>query len=759
MRFEDVRRYQRPWHRSWRSPLWILAGLLISANAGAVTLSGLTTDAETGETLPYTSVYLSGEGIRRATLSGAAGDYELVDVPTGSFLIRFSRIGYRAAEDSIVIRTDMSYDAALVVEAVRVDKVVVTGDRFRSEKSLQTSFVTLNAQRLASLPAVGEIDPIRSLQQLPGVQATSDISSGLYVRGGGPDQTLILLDRVPVYNPTHAFGFFSTFNADAVEQVKLYKGAYPAQYGGRLGAVLDVENREGDGNGFGGRAGLSTITGRLLLEGPLGNGSYILSLRRTYLEPLLNAIRNEENQIPRYYFYDANGKVVLKSSSNDRITLSLYRGQDVLRLDPDEDAFVDLRWGNQLLAAKYDRIFGDGIFGAFQISGSEYETETDAEFFTTPISFRNRIRDISLRTDWVYEASPSQTWRAGFVSTSYDFAFDESFNGQAGIQFESRPFDLSTYLDNEWKLDERTAVRGGIRLRYFSPGKRTFVEPRLTASRSLSDRLRLKLAGGIYHQYVQLVSTEGLSAVDFYLPVDETAEPGRSWQSVLGLDWDVSGAYDVSAELYYTRLGDVVEFNNDLAADRSSAKARDIFRTGGKGYATGLELFLERGVRSLTGWLGYTLGYTRREFADLNGGRSFPPKYDRRHDLKAVANYRRGTWTYGASFVYATGQAFTPAEARYALRNPATGEYVEGGQFLPGERNSGRLLPYHRLDVSVTKDFSFFGQSAQWVFQVFNVYSRRNEWFVQYDTDDLDKEPKVVKMLPIIPSLGLKVDF
>jgi hypothetical protein len=255
------------------------------------------------------------------------------------------------------------------------------------------------------------------------------------------------------------------------------------------------------------------------------------------------------------------------------------------------------------------------------------------------------------------------------------------------------------------------------------------------------------------------VATEVFSAGDFYFPVDETANPGRSWQAVAGVVWDPSIDYQLSVEAYYTGLDRLLVFDNNIPFEIEDITADDIFITDGEGYATGIEIFLQKRTGDLRGWIGYTLGWTRRKFDELNAGKVFPPKYDRRHDLSFVMTLDRGAWTYSTSFVYGTGQAYTPASGRYSIRDPAIDSEQDGGFVFPGERNSARLLPYHRLDVGVSKDFSLFGIKAEWFIQVFNLYSRRNEWFVEFDSDDPVNEPTVVKQLPVIPSLGVNFAF
>jgi hypothetical protein len=269
--------------------------------------------------------------------------------------------------------------------------------------------------------------------------------------------------------------------------------------------------------------------------------------------------------------------------------------------------------------------------------------------------------------------------------------------------------------------------------------------------------LRLKFGAGLYNQYLQLVSTEGFSAGDFYVPIDETAPPSRSWQTVLGLELQPNPQYRLSVEGYYTGLNALVLLDNNTPPERTGLTAADIFFTGGQGYQTGVELFVERRMGAVTGWIGYTLGWTRRTFPEVNGGKTFPPKYDRRNDISAVGQYRRGKWRFGANLVYATGQAFTPVSAQWVVRDAITG-YTKP-EVLAAERNSARLLPYHRLDVSATREFGLFGKPAEFFVQVFNLYSRRNDWFVQYDVEETTVEPQIVRQLPIIPSVGVNFEF
>ncbi len=735
----------------------------LPCGAQAASISGLVRDAERGNPLPFASIVLHRNAApdslayEGGKMGGRDGRYRFDGIPAGAYEIRVAYVAYRARVDTVQVGegADAVHDIALTPAPIGVEKIVVDADRLGREKSAQTSVVNLDMKRLAAVPSIGEADPIRALQLLPGVQAASDVSSGLYIRGGGPDQTLVLLDDITMYNPTHAFGFFSTFNPDVVDRVTLYKGAYPADQGGRLGAVVDIKTRTPAASKVQGAGSISTIASRLTLDGPIGRDHWLLSGRRSYLEPILSGLRRSTPEVPFYNFYDFNAKYAMRRDNN-WVDTEIYKGRDNLRIEPDRDTRLTIRWGNTAGAVVFSRVLSKDALLKSTISGSEYESLTDANLFNTAFNVTNSLRDLTARTELHLERATHALGVGGQVSL-YDFKFSQSFNRDKPVGFRSQPAEIAAYVDDQWTPQAVTTIRTGLRTRYISDGKRLLLEPRLSVSRALGDKLRLKFGSGVYNQYLQLVTTEGFSAGDLYVPIDASTQPGRSLQAVFGAEYETSPRYRFSAETYYTRLTHLVEFTTKTVADRDNFTARDLFDTGGTGYATGLELFAERRAGRVTGWLGYALGWSRRRFDALNGGKTYPPKYDRRHDLKAVLAYQRSPWSYSASFLFATGQAFTPASARYQVDDPALGDLTPGSRVLAGDRNSSRLLPYHRMDFSVTRDFALWGRSGQWFVQFFNLYSRRNEWFVQFD----DQEPKVdvVRMLPIIPSFGASFKF
>ncbi len=740
---------------------WLVALLVampLAAQTLGVTLSGFVTDADNGESLPLASIVLT--QVQLGAASNSSGYYAVKEVPAGTYEVVISYIGYKTWRDTLAFSDqDVRLDVALQVESVDLEEIVIEAERREElEQATQSSFIALQVEPLQQMPAVGEADLLRSLQLLPGIQSASDISSGLYVRGGGPDQTAILLDHIPLYNPSHLFGFFSTFNPDAIKDVQLYKGAYPAAYGRTLGAVLDVSNREGNRQHFSGRGGISLIASRLLAEGPVGQGSWMMAGRRTYLEPVLSAVRSRGVDIPlNYYFYDFNGKVNQRWG-DDTFTVSTYWGQDDLQWEDTEDetSFVDLRWGNRAVTARWTRVFSPTLFGHFMAAGSSYENTLLFSFFDTPFSIANSIRDWSLKGDVDYFANRDHTLTLGFLATLFEFDYSQSFNQEEQSLYQKSVL-ASAYVQDEWQAGPLTRLRLGGRGTYFSVGDRLHFTPRLSLSHALSDKIRVKAAAGMYRQYLQLITTETFSGGDFWVPLDDSVEPGRSYQGVIGTEWNPSRRYQLSVEAYYTDLANLVVLDNAVAVDNEDTRSEGVFKSGGHGWASGVEVFLQQRTGALTGWIGYTLGWTRRTFPELNRGRAFPPKYDRRHDLSFVISYNLGKWRLGSNLVYATGQAFTPAAARYSLREPTTGmvqDYV-----LSAERNSARLLPYHRLDASASREFGLWGLDVEFYLQIFNIYSRRNEWFVLFDTTNPETEPEVFKQLPIVPTLGFNFSF
>ena len=735
------------------------------------TLSGFVRDSNNGERLPNAAVAIAVENRELGALSNAEGYYAIPDIPAGTWVVTASYIGYTTHRDTLALTAGQAlrWDIELERQALEMGEVVVEAEAtaVESEVNQRPSVVALQVTDVQQMAAMAEPDLLRSLQLLPGVQAASDFSSGLYVRGGGPDQTGILLDQMRLYNPSHAFGFFSTFNPDAIKDVTFYKGAYPAQYGGSLSAVLDVQNRDGNRRNFSTSGGVSLISSRLMSEGPLGQGSWMVAGRRTYIDPVLRAMRRSTDELDGlgYWFYDVNAKVNTQLSPNDNLMLSAYGGNDHLDISVSDNSTegdstntlsFGNNWGNEALTGRWTHVFSPVLFGRMIALYSKYQSDITLNLFGTPIAVRNRVRDVSIKGDLDYFAAANHTLRTGIGLTLFRFDYGVRFDQYENNQVV-KPYLLSAYVQDNWQVTPLTEARLGLRGTYYEEGGHLSLNPRFSLSRVLQEGWRVKLAGGSYRQYLQLVSSEGFSGGDLWLPLDETVEPGRSYQAVSGLEWEPSNSYRFSVETYYTDLANLVVLDEEQGENDEQETSEDVFKTGGTGYATGVELFAEKRRGRLSGWLGYTFGWTRRTFPDIDGGRTFPPKYDRRHDVSLTATYRLARWTWTANFVYGTGQAFTPAAARYTLRDPASDRPVD--RLLAAQRNTARLLPYHRLDIGMRRTFGLFGADVDFYVQIFNAYNRRNEWFVQYDPEGPTDQPLVVKMLPIVPTFGFDFRF
>jgi len=648
---------------------------------------------------------------------------------------------------------------ALAMQPLLAEPMTVRSHALAGDARTLTGVNVLSSRDLAAGIGPGAGDPMRAVQLLPGVQAGSDFSSGLHIRGGGPDQTLVLLEGAPVYNPSHAFGFFSTFDPDAVDEVRLFKGGYPARFGGRLGSVLDVRQRGGTASGLEGSAGVSTIASAVSLSGPIERGSWRVNLRRTHLEPVLDELRRHHEEIPSYWFYDLSGKLDFTTLPSDRLRWHGYQGRDHLELDLEGGSRVDFAWGNRAMTADYEHAFGPHLQGRLRYVDAAYDSRSTVSIFSSAIDLENRIRDRILSADLDWELHPRHRLEAGIELASHAFEYLETVDGEVQAEVRSRPRSVALYAEDEWRLDDRTRLRLGLRSRLTEIGGRVLVDPRVSLARELGGDLRGRIGAGLYHQVVQLVSTEGLSAADFYLPLDDSAPASRAWQTAGGLEWTPRPGLRVSAEAYHRFLHGLVEYDNARGLGTTDEDTETFFYTGGEGRAYGVELLLERRRGRLTGWLSYTLAETRRRFDELNDGAWYSAKHDRRHDLNLTTELRLGAYRPGLTFVYGTGQSFTPAAARYLIRNPATGELTEGEQLLPAPRNSGRLAPYHRLDLGVERDAHWLGDGGRIYLKVFNVYSRRNDWFVQYDTERRETRVKTLKMLPVVPTLGIRTRF
>ncbi len=721
-------------------------------------ITGYVTDATSRETLLGANVFLIGTTFGSST--NTSGYYMVSRIPPGKYTVRYSFIGYAERQIEITVRPGetVRLDVELVPTELMLQELVVETDAFQEELA-RIGTTQLTTQLIKQMPAVFQADVFRSLQVLPGIKSASDFSSGLYIRGGSPDQTLILLDRTTVYNPTHFFGFFSTFNPDAIKDVRLFKGGYPAEYGGRLGSVVDIYNKDGNRNRTQGVVSLGLLSSRASIEGPYGSGSYMIAARRSTIEPLLAALKNQVDDIPEsFYFYDINAKINYDASPNDRLSLSVYAGHDYLNYPIGNDLEFDLTYGNRTVSANYTRILGRSMFANLTVTGSNYFNRPFFEFGGTEFVRNNRVYDYSVKTDLDWIPNQQHSFRIGLWAGNLILRLDDQFDGLHTLSSRIETEYATAFIQDRWKPLYNLTFTLGFRANYFTKGDYFRFEPRASAIYDLTESITLQGAYGRYHQFLTLITNEAFAGFDVWLTTDKGVPPAWGDQFGAGFTYRFAPDWNFETEGYYRTMHDLFELDPRLP-DAAGLAYEELFRFG-DGYAYGIEVLLERTAGRLNGFLGYTWGNTRRRFPGFNRNNYYPPKYDRIHDLDVVLNYNLSRrWLLTAVFNYATGQAYTEPLGRAAV----IGDPFRTGPrdyIIVGNVNASRLPSYHRLDISFSRQGRFFGiADSELQLQIINLYSRRNIWFYSFDFNDNPVKREAVQLLPILPSITYTVFF
>lgn len=747
--------------------------LLLMASSGVLqaqetaSVSGFVTDSNSGETLISSNVALL--EINRGAATNNRGYYSITNITPGTYTIACTYIGYELYKKEITLQAGetLRLDIDLEPEVFRGEEIVVESERERQELK-QIGTAQVKTELIKALPAIFEADVFRSIQYLPGVKSASDFSSGLYIRGGGPDQTLIMLDQTTVYNPSHFFGFFSTFNPDAIKDVRLYKGGYPAEYGGRLGSVLSIYNKDGNRNEYHGTMTLGMLASRAAIEGPIKKGSFQLAARRSTLEPLLAALRQNSDNIPEtFYFYDFNGKINYDATANDKLSLAFYSGSDKVVFPFGDDARFVLNYGNQTISSNWTHIFSDKVFSSFVLTGSKYFNDPEFEAGGTGFSRNNVIYDYSLKTDVEYLPNEKHNFALGFWSGTFTLKLKDYFDGTNTFNERLHNRYGSFYVQDTWRPTEKWKILGGIRANYFSDGQYVRIEPRLSGEYFANDRLTFQAAYGRYNQFLTLISNEAFSGFDLWLTSDHGLLPQYGDQFILGAKTIPFKNYGFDVELYYRTMHDIFELDPFLP-DAGGLDYPDLFRVG-EGYAYGAEFMFEKRVGRLNGYIGYTYGQTWRKFEGYNTkllsedgkARFYPPKYDRSNDVKLILNYNLSRkWKLTGAWVYATGQAYTSPTGRYARQDDPFSSDGADDALVVEEINSARLPAYHRMDVSFSRSGKFFKMgTSELQIQIINVYNRKNVWFTQFDFGENPVNQEDVTLLPTIPAISYTVNF
>jgi hypothetical protein len=727
------------------------------AQNGFASVHGFVKDAKSGETLIRANVFLN------ETLSGTAtnnsGYYTIANIEPGRFTLVASYIGYERFKKELAFTPgqELRLDIELRPSVIETEEVIIESEMLLEEER-PVGVLNVQPRLVRELPAVLEADLFRSIQLLPGIKAASDFSTGLYIRGGSPDQTLTLIDQTTVYNPSHFFGFFSTFNPDAIKDVRIYKGGYPAEYGGRLGSVIDIYNRDGNRKEFQGRISMGLLASRMNVEGPLSRGSWMLAVRRSTLEPLLAVLRSNIDDVPDvFYFYDLNGKINYDAGSNDQLNFAFYDGSDKVEFPFADDAKFNLEYGNRTLSTNWTHIFSKKVFSKFTLTSSRYFNYPRIRISGTPVERDNKVSDISVKGDIEYVGSESHQLKSGFWLGGLTLTIKNRFDKEEILSERINTQYGSMYVQESWRPNVRWLIKGGLRGNFMAEGNYLRFEPRLSVEHISSQDLLIQAAFGRYYQFLTLITNEAFSGFDTWLTTDDGVPPSWGDQVVLGVKTRPGEGYHFDVELYYRTMRDLFELDPRIP-DPAGLDYKDLFRFG-RGFAYGVEFYLEKERGRLFGFLGYTWSKSRRRFPSYNNDRYYPPKYDRIHDVNLVMNYRISKkWRATAVLNYATGQAYTPVLGSYYVQMPTAS--VDKAPFIVGNLNASRLPAYHRFDVGFMRFGSFLGiGDYQLQLQIINVYSRRNLWFYSYDLDENPILREDARMLPIIPNVSFTLDF
>jgi outer membrane cobalamin receptor len=756
--------------------LAVVAGLLAPSSAAAqdASIRGYVRDAETGETLLQANVVLNGTA--RGTATNNSGYYVLGGLAPGTYTVVFSYVGYQTRSDTVSLAAgeERRLDVTLAPKDFQTDEVVVTGESEADEEERSIGTDRLQTAAIKELPSVLEPDVFRSLSLLPGVTTASDYSSNLYIRGGGPSQTLVLLDGTTVYNPTHFFGFFSTFNPDAIKDVQLYKGAYPATYGGRLGSVVSIYNKDGNRRETTGGLSVGLLASRAYVEGPYGGddeqpaGSYMVAVRRSTLEPVLAALRSTGTDgIPDdFSFYDVNAKVNYNAGPDDKLSLALYGGQDFLDLQFQTDGRFDIQYGNQTVSANWTHLFGDQVFSTLRLTGSRYRSTPVAEIASTRFTQTNGVDDVSLNADLEYTPNEAHTVEGGLRASTLAFELRNTFDGTETFSQRITGQRAALYVQDTYTPTSAWTLKGGLRGTYFSRGNFWRLSPRLSVEYGLTPSVRLQAAYGRYHQFLTLETSQLFTAFDTWLMADDGVPPSSGDQVALGVNAEFGEGWRLEVEGYGRTMNGLFE-QDPFLPDNAGVPYPQRFHFG-DGRAYGAELLLRRQEGRITGTLSYTLSRTERRFPNVNlseGGtpQYYVPKFDRTHSLTLTTNYRlTDAWRLTGTFNYNTGQAYTRPTLRYELVDDPFQPRTESRNVLVSPFNNARLPAYHRLDLGVARSGRFFGVADyELQIQVINAYSRRNIWFYQYDSEpDGTLERTEVPQIPVpIPNLSFSLTF
>lgn len=771
--------------------LFALEGVLLAGSDDQpedqqYTISGTVTDVHSGETLIGVSVRVQGlQNTGAAT--NAFGFYSLT-LPEGKYTLVFSYVGYQQQARSVTLDEDKQLNIELSDTTSELDEITVTAEQEDENISgSQTGVSRIDMNEIDKIPVLmGERDILKSIQLLPGVQAAGEGNAGFFVRGGTADQNLILLDGAPVYNTSHLLGFFSTFNSNAIKDATLYKGSIPAEFGGRVASVLDIQMNEGDNQQYHAGGGIGLISTTLNVEGPIqqGESSFLLSGRRTYADAFLKLSNDEDLSDNTLYFYDLNAKANIILSDKNRLYLSGYLGRDKLGV---QDIF-GIDWGNRTGTIRWNHVLNNRLFSNTSLIFSDYSYNIMADFEGDEIDIRSRIRDWNLKQEFQYFPNPDNTIKFG-INTIHHTVTPGEISVSESSGFNLRPlqkrysWENALYFSNEWSLSQNLEVNYGARFSSFSIlGEGDFytlndqsevkdttsydtgefvetyfsIQPRLSVSYLLSGNSSVKASYDRTTQNMHLLSNSTTTnPTDRWVPSSNVIEPQIADQVSMGYFRNFSdNRYEFSVETYYKQLQNQIDYKD--GADVTNSETVETELLFGEGKAYGIELLFKKNSGSLSGWIGYTLSRTEKQIDGINNSNWYPARQDRTHDVTIVGMYDlNDQWTLSASWLYNTGNAVTFPSGKYKINDQVVFQYTE--------RNGYRMPDYHRLDVGATWQLTRGeGFSSELAFSIYNAYGRENPYIIDFRESEANPsatEAYQIALFKLVPAISYNFSF
>jgi outer membrane receptor for ferrienterochelin and colicin len=760
------------------------------------TISGYVTEKGSKENL--IGVYVIAPKLNVAITTNNYGFYSLTLPQNDSLELLINYVGYKTEKLRINLTKNIVQNIELTSTQLQEVEIVAEQQKKVSE-NVQMSSIDIPIEQIKQIPALmGEKDVIKVIQLLPGVQKGSEGSSGIYVRGGGPDQNLILLDEAPVYNANHLFGFFSVFNGDALKSVELIKGGFPARYGGRLSSVIDLQMKDGNKEKIKGEAGIGLIASRLTLEGPIikGKCSFLVSARRTYIDALICPFLKPESKAG-YYFYDFNAKINYVINDNNRLFMSGYFGRDKFYLKSkttDYESKANLNWGNATTTARWNHLFSNKLFSNLSLIFTRYalgigsNDKSKTDFYS--LSYSSVIRDLGFKYNFDFMPNPNHYIKFGLNSTWHYFMpqaivtkSSYAYNNNSNVSTPIHTFENGLFIEDDWKITQQFRANIGFRLSGFNSRKSNFFfpEPRASLRYLFKNDFSIKGSYALMNQYLHLLSSTGIGLpTDLWVPATNTVKPQQSQQVALGIAKDLAKQnITISVEGYYKWMKNVLQYkegasflsiNNFDKNNNDNDNTWENQVTSGNAWSYGTELFIQKKMGKFTGWIGYTLSWTYFKFDSLNFGKKYFPRYDRRHDISLVGMYKINDHiNVSATWVYGTGNAISLPLQTYAVQennlvNPSKNN--SGGNYTPslnyyGEKNSFRMAAYHRLDLGI--QFHKKLKRCERIFELsfYNAYNRQNPffYFTQFNPSTQSNELMQISIFPILPSFSWTYKF